>query len=94
MLTSSQICVRLLVPPVECLSVTVWNEVCAQFDIRSLFSHSLLKSVNLSSVKEGAGSVTSQTVEETSRVQWFNLRNEKDLHIYIFLHRRKTFSRI
>lgn len=70
------------------------NVVCAHFATGSLFSHSLLKSVNLSSVKEGAGSVTSQTVEETSRVQWFNLRNEKDLHIYIFLHRRKKFSRI
>lgn len=72
----------------------MWNVVCAHFATGSLFSHSLLKSVNLSSMKEGAGSVTSQTVEETSCVQWFNLRNEKDLHIYIFLHRRKKFSRI
>lgn len=57
------------------------NVVYAQFDIGSLFSHSLLESVNLSSMKEGAGSVTSQTVAETSRVQKINLIRFAYLHI-------------
>ena len=31
-------CVLLLVPTVECLSFTVQNDVCAEFNVRRLFS--------------------------------------------------------
>lgn len=65
------------------------NEVCVQFDIRSLFSHSFLESVNLSSMKEGAGSVTSQTVAETSRVQKINLIRFAYSHILEVFMRKK-----
>lgn len=65
------------------------NVVCAHFATGSLFSHSLLKSVNLSSMKEGAGSVTSQTVAETSRVQKINLIRFAYSHILEVFMRKK-----
>ena len=41
---STRNCVFLLVPTVECLSITVQNDACAEFDTKRLFSHSSAES--------------------------------------------------
>lgn len=40
---STQTCIVVTVPPVECLIITLWNDVCAESDTLTLFSHPLFK---------------------------------------------------
>lgn len=45
--SSQTMCFCLFVPPVECWSFTVLNDVCCDFDTRSLFSHPSAQSVDV-----------------------------------------------